>query len=107
MKRNHATGFAVLAAIAALTASPVMAQKNYTDGGDLYGGAHAGSQGKNNAKASSKTAPQRTGKFDPYTDGARAKPQSPDAKKFPDERPQPDDVARSGKFDPYTEGQSK
>jgi hypothetical protein len=108
MKRNLVVGMAAMVTIAAMTATPVMAQKNYTDGGGLYGGAHSATQGQTIAKhKNNKTSTHRTGKFDPYAEGAHAKAGGSDAKKLPDERPQPDDVARTGKVDPYTEGQTK
>ena len=64
----------IVAALAALGATQVYAQKNYTEGGDLYGGSHT-------KKASPNQNPAKSGKFDPYTDGAKA-----------------------GKADPYTDG---
>jgi|GEM_PF-1392983 len=96
-----------LSAVAALATTPVSAQKNYTDGGDLYGGAHTGAEKQTASKHPKKHDTNRSGKFDPYSEGARTTTHLAPAKKLPDERPQPDDVARSGKFDPYTEGQSK
>lgn len=93
-------------AMASLAASAAHAQKNYTDGGNLYGGAHAATANPSPSKDTKKPSAQRSGKFDPYTEGAHGKA-SAGAKKFPDERPQPDDVARSGKFDPNSEGQGK
>ena len=94
------------AAVVALLAAPAMAQKNYTDGGDLYGGSHT-TKAKPSSPEKGKEGASKAGNFDPYTDGVRTKSNAAPAKKLPDERPQPDDVARSGKFDPYTDGQSK
>jgi len=106
MTRNHAV--AALATIAVLLSSPVTAQKNYTDGGDLYGGSHAPDAKETPAKQAKKSTAHRSGKFDPYTDGTHAKSHlAPPAKTTPDGRPQPDDVAKMGKFDPYTDGASK
>ncbi|WP_084004126.1 hypothetical protein [Cupriavidus pauculus] len=107
MDRKLVLSVLTAAAMVALSVSTAHAQKNYTDGGDLYGGAHAATTEKpSSSKDTKKPSAQRSGKFDPYTEGAQ-KGASSGAKKFPDERPQPDDVARSGKFDPYTEGKSK
>lgn len=107
MDRKLVLGIVTMTAIVALAVPVAYAQKNYTDGGDLYGGSHAATATKSSSpKGTKKPSAQRSGKFDPYTDGAR-KDRSSSERKFPDERPQPDDVARSGKFDPYTEGQSK
>jgi hypothetical protein len=95
---------AAMAALA-LTALPASAQKNYTDGGDLYGGAHA--PVPKDARAPAKTskhksttssAASRSGKFDPYSEGAHTKSNLAPEKKTGDE------AARSGKFDPYSEG---
>jgi len=107
MKRKLAPSAMAAVVMSALAVSAAHAQKNYTDGGDLYGGAHAATGKAAPAKDARKSSIQRSGKFDPYTDGIHEQPASSGAKKFPDERPQPDDVARSGKFDPYSEGQSK
>lgn len=93
----------VAATAMAIAAAPASAQKNYTEGGDLYGGAHAQSASKKNGKApADKTGQasgaQRSGKFDPYTEGTRSNAAHANPpQKFPDERPQPDDVAKSGK----------
>lgn len=107
MTRNHAG--AVLATFAVLLSLPVGAQKNYTDGGDLYGGSRAPDAKETPAKQAAKPATHRSGKFDPYTEGAHTKSHLAPvpAKTLPDAHPQPDDVAKSGKFDPYTDGASK
>ncbi|SDP72187.1 hypothetical protein SAMN04488595_11830 [Ralstonia sp. 25mfcol4.1] len=107
MMRKLALSAMAAVVMGSLAVSAAHAQKNYTDGGDLYGGAHAATGKAAPSKEAKKSSTQRSGKFDPYTDGVREKTASSGAKKFPDERPQPDDVARSGKFDPYSEGQSK
>lgn len=107
MKRKLALSAMAAVVMGSLAVSAAHAQKNYTDGGDLYGGAHAPTGNAAPSKEAKKSSTQRSGKFDPYTDGVREKTTSSAAKKFPDERPQPDDVARSGKFDPYSEGQTK
>ena len=66
----------IVAALAAFGATQfAYAQKNYTEGGDLYSGSHT------KKKASPNQSPAKSGKFDPYTDGAKA-----------------------GKADPYTDG---
>ncbi|WP_316149152.1 hypothetical protein [Cupriavidus sp. BIC8F] len=86
----------IVAALAALGATQVYAQKNYTDGGDLYGGSHT-------KKASPNQNPAKSGKFDPYTDGAKQSTKSDltnSGKKFDPNT----DGAKSGKFDPYTDG---
>lgn len=86
----------IVAALAALGATQVHAQKNYTEGGDLYSGSHAKKAGPNQSAA-------KSGKFDPYTDGARQSTKSEltnSGKKFDPNT----DGAKSGKFDPYTEG---
>ncbi|WER44718.1 hypothetical protein CupriaWKF_10220 [Cupriavidus sp. WKF15] len=83
------------ASLAALGTQVVHAQKNYTDGGDLYGGSHAAkSKTQNQAKA---------GKPDPYTDGAKQSTKAGLAEggNKPDTGTS---AARSGKFDPYSEG---
>ncbi|CAG2151555.1 hypothetical protein [Cupriavidus numazuensis] len=98
------------ASLSALGAQSVLAQKNYTDGGDLYGGSHApkpksedqAKSGKfdsntegakqstkaglagNGATPDANTSGARSGNFDPYSEGAK-----------------------SGKFDPYTDGAKK
>ena len=86
--------------VAALTSLGAMqlahAQKNYTDGGDLYSGSHS----KN--KANPNQNPAKSGKFDPYTDGAKKSTKSDLA---PSKKADPyTDGAKSGKFDPYTDG---
>jgi len=92
------------AAVLALAAMPASAQKNYTDGGDLYGGAHAPVSKDAQAPAKKnahKGSASHSGKFDPYTEGAHTKSDlAPPQKKATD-------AARSGKFDPYSEGASK
>ncbi|SDD82458.1 hypothetical protein SAMN05216345_11760 [Cupriavidus sp. YR651] len=99
---------AASALVVTLFSTSAGAQKNYTDGGDLYGGAHSATKGKQApAKQVKDQGASRTGKFDPYTEGARTKGNLAPAQKFPDERPQPDDVAKAGKFDPYTDGRNK
>lgn len=66
------------------------AQKNYTDGADIYSGnAHT-----KNSETQSSAA--RQGKFDPYTEGAK---KSAGANLTSSGTP-----AKSGKFDPYTDG---
>jgi len=55
-----------IAAIAAFGATQfAYAQKNYTEGGDLYGGSHTKKNANHNTNAA------KSGKFDPYTDGAK------------------------------------
>ncbi|MEM5274263.1 hypothetical protein VSR17_04395 [Cupriavidus taiwanensis] len=86
----------IVAALAALGATQAHAQKNYTDGGDLYSGGHTKKAGPNQN-------PAKSGKFDPYTDGARQSTKSDltsSDKKFDPNT----DGAKSGKFDPYTDG---
>lgn len=87
----------IVAALAALGATQVYAQKNYTEGGDLYGGSHT-------KKANPNQNPSKSGKFDPYTDGAKQSTKSDltdsSGKKFDPNT----DGAKSGKFDPYTDG---
>jgi hypothetical protein len=93
------------AAVLSLSALPASAQKNYTDGGDLYGGAHApvpkDAQSPAAKKTAHKTSASHSGKFDPYTEGANTKSNLAPQKKATD------NAARSGKFDPYSEGASK
>ncbi|WP_354684867.1 hypothetical protein [Cupriavidus necator] len=88
----------IVAALAALGATQAYAQKNYTDGGDLYSGGHT------KKKASPNQNPAKSGKFDPYTDGAKQSTKadltSSSGKKFDPNT----DGAKAGKFDPYTEG---
>lgn len=96
----------LVAAVVALLSVPAIAQKNYTDGGDLYGGSHTAKTMPSSPEKGQEGS-NKAGNFDPYTDGVRTKSNAAPAKKLPDERPQPDDVARSGKFDPYTGVQSK
>ena len=94
---------AIAAAAVALTSLPASAQKNYTDGGDLYGGAHAPVTKDAQAPAKSgkhKHSASRSGKFDPYSEGAQTKSNLTPQKKGAD------DAAHAGKFDPYTEGQA-
>ena len=77
----------IVATLAALgTMQLAHAQKNYTEGGDLYSGAHTKDKTKQNAA--------KSGKFDPYTDGAKA------GGKYDPYT----DGARSGKFDPFVDG---
>jgi len=104
----------IVAALAAFgTVQIAHAQKNYTDGGDLYGGAHtkgnkaqgsAAKQGKfdpyteganksTKANLNPNSTSAKTGKVDPYTEGAKSGKFDPYT-----------DGAKSGKFDPYTEG---
>ncbi|SPA00523.1 conserved hypothetical protein; putative exported protein [Cupriavidus taiwanensis] len=86
----------IVAALAALGATQVYAQKNYTDGGDLYSGSHTKKAGPNQSAA-------KAGKFDPYTDGAKQSTKSEltnSGKKFDPNT----DGAKAGKFDPYTDG---
>jgi hypothetical protein len=87
---------AAIAATAALgTASLAQAQtKNYTEGGDLYSGSHT----KTNPNANT----AKSGKFDPYTDGAKKSTRSNLA---PGKKADPyTDGAKTGKADPYTDG---
>jgi len=88
-------------ALAALAFSAMVplahAQKNYTDGGDLYGGAHSAQK-----KAKPNQAPARSGKFDPYSEGAK---KSTQADLNPAGKADPyTDGAKAGKFDPYSDG---
>lgn len=87
----------IIAALAALGTTQVYAQKNYTEGGDLYSGSHT------KKKAGQNQNPAKSGKFDPYTDGARQSTKSElnsSGKKFDPNT----DGAKAGKFDPYTDG---
>lgn len=102
MKR---TTLVATAAVIALLTTPAVAQKNYTDGGDLYGGSHA-AQAKLSSPEKGEADASKAGNFNPYTDGVRTKSNAASTKRLPDERPQPDDVARSRKPDPYTGKQS-
>ncbi|MGO4306507.1 hypothetical protein [Cupriavidus sp. RAF12] len=104
---NRKLLFSASAVVAARAGTPASAQRNYTDGGDLYGGAHAAGGKQTASKHLKKQDANRSGKFDPYSEGEKTDTHLAPAQKSPDERPQPDDVARSGKFDPYTEGRSK
>ncbi|SDD82627.1 hypothetical protein SAMN05216345_11767 [Cupriavidus sp. YR651] len=73
------------------------AQKNYTDGGDLYGGSHATKKVLPNSGAA------KSGKFDPYTDGRRQSTRfnlNASDKRFDPHS----EGAKSGQFDPYTDG---
>ncbi|WP_454763266.1 hypothetical protein [Cupriavidus campinensis] len=104
MDKFAKTTLAVLGSLVFLSGS-AFAQKNYTDGGDLYGGSHSATKPKSGDN------PSKAGKFDPYTDGARAAtgaklthtPQTPD-----EEQPARNGAAgannRTGPFDPNTEG---
>jgi hypothetical protein len=85
----------IVAAMAALgTMQLAHAQKNYTEGGDLYGGAHTKDKTKQNAA--------KSGKFDPYSDGAKKSTKSELA---PSKKADPyTDGAKTGKFDTYTDG---
>lgn len=95
----------VLATVLALAAHGALAQKNYTDGGDLYGGAHADGKSKASLDAA------RPGKFNPAPGDTKRSsradlahtPQKPDAEE-PARSGAKGTAARSGKFDPYTEG---
>lgn len=86
------------ASLSVLGAQSVLAQKNYTDGGDLYGGSHA-PKPKSEDQA-------KSGKFDSNPEGAKQSTKAglagngatPDANTS---------SARSGKFDPYTDGAKK
>ncbi|RDK11117.1 hypothetical protein [Cupriavidus lacunae] len=86
----------IVAALAALGATQVYAQKNYTEGGDLYGGSHT-------KKASPHQNPAKSGKFDPYTDGAKQSTKSELTNSGKKVDPNTDG-AKAGKFDPYTDG---
>lgn len=109
MENRFGAGATLAAIVALLLASPASAQKNYTDGGDLYGGSHPPPTKESPAKQSQKkSSAQRSGKFDPYTEGTRTGGQSHAAKLAPEDPPPlPDNVAKTGKFDPYTDGRSK
>lgn len=86
----------IVAALAALGATQfAYAQKNYTDGGDIHSGSHAKKKANPNQSAA------KSGKFDPYTDGAKQSTQSDLAGKKVDPNT---DGAKAGKFDPYTDG---
>jgi len=88
----------IVAAMAAFgTVQLAHAQKNYTEGGDLYGGGHT------KKKANPNTNAAKSGKFDTYTDGAKQSTQSDlnaNGKKFDPYS----EGAKTGKSDPYTEG---
>jgi len=101
MHRISSLAAVTAAAVLALAALPASAQKNYTDGGDMYGGAHAPAPKDAQAPAKKnahKGSASHSGKFDPYTEGAHTKSNLAPQKKASDE------AARSGKFDPYSEG---
>ncbi|WP_454735272.1 hypothetical protein [Cupriavidus necator] len=86
----------IVAALAALGATQVYAQKNYTEGGDIHSGSHTKKAGPNQGAA-------KSGKFDPYTDGAKESTKSDltsSGKKFDPNT----DGAKAGKFDTYTDG---
>ncbi|AGW89735.1 MULTISPECIES: hypothetical protein [Cupriavidus] len=86
----------IVAALAALGATQVYAQKNYTEGGDIHSGSHTKKAGPNQGAA-------KSGKFDPYTDGAKQSTKSDltsSGKKFDPNT----DGAKAGKFDTYTDG---
>lgn len=88
----------IVAALTALGAVQLAhaQQKNYTDGGDLYSGSHS----KN--KANPNQNPAKSGKFDPYTDGAKKSTRTDLA---PNKKADPyTDGAKSGKPDPYLDG---
>jgi hypothetical protein len=86
----------IVAALAAFGATQLAyAQKNYTEGGDLYGGSHA------KKKASPNQSAAKSGKFDPYTDGAKQSTKADLAGKKLDPNT---DGAKAGKYDPYTDG---
>ncbi|KAF7962730.1 hypothetical protein AWV80_18660 [Cupriavidus sp. UYMU48A] len=73
------------------------AQKNYTEGGDLYGGSHTAKKVSPNSSAA------KSGKFDPYTDGAKQSTRSSlnaSEKGFDPYS----EGAKAGKYDPYTDG---
>lgn len=73
------------------------AQKNYTDGGDLYGGSHTAK------KVSPNSGAAKSGKFDPYTDGAKQSTRS--SLNASEKRFDPySEGAKAGKYDPYTDG---
>lgn len=87
----------IVAALAAIgTAQLAYAQKNYTEGGDLYSGSHT-------KKASPHKNPAKSGKFDPYTDGAKQSTQS-DLNASGKKVDPNTDGAKAGKFDTYTDG---
>lgn len=95
-KKTVPTLIAVVATTAiAATASLAHAQtKNYTEGGDLYSGSHT--------KANPNANAAKSGKFDPYTDGAKKSTRSNLA---PGKKADPyTDGAKTGKADPYTDG---
>ncbi|MEM5428326.1 hypothetical protein [Cupriavidus oxalaticus] len=87
----------IVAAFAAVGATQVYAQKNYTEGGDLYGGSHTKKQ------ASPNQNPAKSGKFDPYTDGAKQSTRSDLTNSGKKVDPNTDG-AKAGKYDPYTDG---
>lgn len=85
----------IVAALAALgTMNLAHAQKNYTDGGDIHSGSHT-------KKASPHANAAKSGKFDPYTDGAKKSTRADLAPKKADPYT---DGAKAGKFDPHTDG---
>jgi len=86
----------IVAALTALGAVQLAhAQKNYTEGGDLYSGSHT----KN--KANPNQNPAKSGKFDPYTDGAKKSTRTDLA---PNKKPDPYTDGARGKPDPYLDG---
>ncbi len=97
LKTTVPTWIATLTALATLGAAPLAhAQKNYTEGGDLYGGSHTKKQ------ANPKQNAAKSGKFDPYTDGANKSTRS-DLNDSKQVNPKAD-ANKSGKFDPYSDG---
>ncbi|MGO4326698.1 hypothetical protein AB4Z48_17880 [Cupriavidus sp. 2TAF22] len=100
--RNKTVSALIIAAMTAFGGAQLAhAQKNYTDGGDLYGGSHTNKVDPNKSAA-------KSGKFDPYTDGAKKSTKSSlnaDGTKGAKKKADPyTDGAKSGKFDPYSDG---
>ncbi|MCY1284108.1 hypothetical protein D9M69_199290 [compost metagenome] len=83
------------AALVALGPQIAHAQKNYTDGGDLYSGSHT--------DKTTDQSPTKAGKFDPYAEGRKQsnKARLPGSGSTAEPKAS---SARSGKFDPYSEG---
>ncbi|AOY94277.1 hypothetical protein BKK79_19080 [Cupriavidus sp. USMAA2-4] len=93
-----------LATLAFTAMAPLAhAQKNYTEGGDLYGGAHSAQKKKTDPTGSA----ARKGKFDPYSEGARKKSTEANLNPAAGKADPYTDGAKAGKFDPYTDGAKK
>lgn len=97
--RNKTVPALIIAALTAFGGAQLAhAQKNYTDGGDLYGGAHTNKTDPNKNAA-------KSGKFDPYTDGAKKSTKSNLNASGANKKADPyTDGAKAGKPDPYTDG---